>query len=433
MRESAGQVLWALGFAGLGISGPSSPQRVRQRTRSGDGLVELLGEDLVAELQTVFADKHVTARSKPVQLVSALAAEAAALARVVGRDRYQGGLRSPGRLSLRYHPPAEVDAAFANVDARPGDQPARLQLSAAAERAGALLARVAAFTPAATAAGPFDDLVHTLVAQAERRGVWVPEIEIARCGARSALLDVGAVSVGSAVEVGRSRGTVLSFLYWMLRRLLELFVLRMRSEREKEIEILVLRHQLHVLERQVARPQLRPDDRALLAAFSRALPRRVWPSFLVTPATLLRWHRELVSRRWTYPHHRPGRPGTPHDVRELVVRLARENPDWGYRRIQGELLGLGISLAASTVWEILRREGIEPAPRRLESSWAEFLRQAAASILECDFLTVDTVFDGQAEVEIGYIVRSEPWGRGFATEIGAAVIDHTFGFAFEMS
>ena len=200
------------------------------------------------------------------------------------------------------------------------------------------------------------------------------------------------MSVGSAVEVGRCRGTVLSFLYWMLRRLLELFVLRTRSEREKEIEILVLRHQLHVLERQVARPQLRPDDRALLAAFSRALPRRVWPSFLVTPATLLRWHRELVARRWTYPHRRPGRPGTPHDVRELVVRLARENPGWGYRRIQGELLGLGISLAASTVWEILRREGIEPAPRRLESSWAEFLRRQAGSILECDFLTVDTVF-----------------------------------------
>jgi putative transposase len=184
---------------------------------------------------------------------------------------------------------------------------------------------------------------------------------------------------------------VLSFLYWVLRRLLELLVLRMRSEREKEIEIIVLRHQLQLLERQVARPQLRPTDRALLAAFSRALPRRAWASFLVTPATLLRWHRELVARRWTYPHRRPGRPGTPVDVRELVVRLARENPSWGYRRIQGELVGLGVSLAASTVWEILRREGIEPAPRRLESSWAEFLRRQAASILECDFLTVDTL------------------------------------------
>jgi putative transposase len=178
----------------------------------------------------------------------------------------------------------------------------------------------------------------------------------------------------------------------MLRRLLELFVLRLRSEREKEIEILVLRHQLRVLERQVGRAQLQPADRALLAAFSGALPRRAWSSFLVTPATVLRWHRELVARRWTYPHRPPGRPATPVDVRELVVRLARENPGWGYRRIQGELVGLGVSLAASTVWEILRREGIEPAPRRLESSWAEFLRRQAASIFECDFLTVDTVF-----------------------------------------
>jgi putative transposase len=184
----------------------------------------------------------------------------------------------------------------------------------------------------------------------------------------------------------------LSLLYWSLRRLLELIVLRMRSEREKEIEILVLRHQLQVLERQVACPQLRPADRALLAAFSRALPRRAWSSFLVTPTTLLRWHRELVGRRWTYPHRRPGRPATPDDVRTLVLRLARENPSWGYRRIQGELVGLGVSLAASTVWEILRREGIDSAPRRAESSWAEFLRRQAASILEFDFLTVDTVF-----------------------------------------
>ncbi len=185
---------------------------------------------------------------------------------------------------------------------------------------------------------------------------------------------------------------VISLVYWVLRRLLELVVLRLRSEHAKEIEILVLRHQLRVLERQVARPQLHASDRALLAAFSRALPRSAWSSFFVTPATLLRWHRELVARRWTYPHRRPGRPGTPVGVRELVLRLARENPGWGYRRIQGELVGLGIRVAASTVWEILRREGIEPAPRRLESSWREFLRRQAASIIECDFLTVDTVF-----------------------------------------
>ncbi len=155
--------------------------------------------------------------------------------------------------------------------------------------------------------------------------------------------------------MGRSRGVVLSLLYWSLRRLLELLVLRMRAERAKEIEILVLRHQLRLLERQVARPQLRPADRALLAALSRVLPRRAWSSFVVSPATLLRWHREVVARRWTYPHRRPGRPETAFELRELVVRLARENPGWGYRRIQGELVGLGIKLAASTVWTILRQ------------------------------------------------------------------------------
>ena len=190
----------------------------------------------------------------------------------------------------------------------------------------------------------------------------------------------------------RSERIALSFLYWSLRRLLELIALRFRSEREKEIEILLLRHQLRVLERQLARPQLTHADRALLSAFSRMLPRQAWSWFFVTPATLLRWHRELVARCWTYPHRRPGRPATAVEVRELVVRLARENPGWGYRRIQGELVGVGVKLAASTVWTMLREAGIEPAPRRHETSWSEFLRQQAASILECDFLTVDTVF-----------------------------------------
>jgi transposase InsO family protein len=173
---------------------------------------------------------------------------------------------------------------------------------------------------------------------------------------------------------GRRRGTV-SFLYWSLRRLLELVVLCFRSDREKEIEILLLRHQLRVLERQVARPQLTQADRALLAAFSRVLSRRVWRrSAFVTPGTLLRWHRDLVARRWTYPHRRLGRPSTMAEIRELVLRLARENPGWGYRRIHGELVGLGIKLAASTVWTILKEAEIEPAPRRLAPSWSEFLR-----------------------------------------------------------
>jgi putative transposase len=192
---------------------------------------------------------------------------------------------------------------------------------------------------------------------------------------------------------GGSRGVVLLFAYWSLRRLLQLALLRFRSEPAKEIEILLFRHQLRVLERQVARPALTPADRALLAAFSRVLSSQAWKrSLFVTPATVLRWHRELVACRWTYPHRRPGRPPTSADVRELIVRLARENPSWGYRRIQGELVGLGVNLAASTVWAILKAEGIEPAPRRLEQSWAEFLRAQAASILECDFLTVDTLF-----------------------------------------
>jgi putative transposase len=191
---------------------------------------------------------------------------------------------------------------------------------------------------------------------------------------------------------GRSERVVVSLFYWSLRRLLELLVLRRRSEREKEIEILLLRHQLRVLERQVARPQLTQADRALLAALGGVLPPQAWKrSLFVTPATLLRWHRELVARRWTYPHRRPGRPPTPAESRELVVRLARENAGWGYRRIQGELVGLGVKLAASTVWTILREAGIEPAPKRLEQSWTDFLREQAASILECDFLTVDTL------------------------------------------
>src|SRR3954471_14717158 len=112
---------------------------------------------------------------------------------------------------------------------------------------------------------------------------------------------------------------VLSFAYWSLRRLLELVVLRCRSERKKEIEILLLRHQLRVLQRQVARPQLTPADRALLAAFSRVLPRRAWRrSFFVTPATVLRWHRELVARSWTFSHRPSGRPVPPEENRELI-------------------------------------------------------------------------------------------------------------------
>jgi putative transposase len=168
-----------------------------------------------------------------------------------------------------------------------------------------------------------------------------------------------------------------------------LLVLLARSEQRKEVEILLLRHELQVLRRQVARPQLRPADRVVLAALSQALPRV--RSVLVEPATLLRWHRQLVRRRWSYPHP-IGRPPLVTQARQLVLRLAAENPSWGYKRIHGELTGLGFTLSPSTVWNILRRHGIDPAPRRARLSWREFLRQQAAGIVECDFLTVDTLW-----------------------------------------
>jgi len=111
----------------------------------------------------------------------------------------------------------------------------------------------------------------------------------------------------------------------------------------------------------------------------------------VRPETIRRWHRSLLARRWTFPHRPPGRPATGADLRALIVRLARENPGWGYRRIQGELARLGVRIAASTVWSIVQQSGIEPAPRRSSETWREFLRAQASGIVACDFFTVDTV------------------------------------------
>jgi transposase InsO family protein len=175
-------------------------------------------------------------------------------------------------------------------------------------------------------------------------------------------------------------------------RLFELVVLCCRSPRSKELEILVLRHELSIMRRQVKRPQLQEADRLLLAALSRGLPRRAWSAFSVSPRTLLRWHQRLVARRWTYAHRPPGRPRVNREVEALVVRLARDNPSWGYRRIVGELRGLNITVSASSVRAILIRHRLPPAPERDGLSWRLFLRQQASTMLACDFLTVETVW-----------------------------------------
>src|SRR5216683_2639241 len=184
---------------------------------------------------------------------------------------------------------------------------------------------------------------------------------------------------------------LLSFVYLAFSALLQLLMGSRRSEFAKDVELLVLRHQLLVLRRQQPRPSFRAADRAFLAALSRMLQPRGRHGLIVTPQTLLRWHRELVRRRWTQPQRTGGRPPVERRVRELVLRLARENPRWGYPRIAGELLKLGVRVSPSTVRRLLLTAGLTPAPRRSGPSWREFLRQQAASVLACDFFTVETL------------------------------------------
>jgi transposase InsO family protein len=178
----------------------------------------------------------------------------------------------------------------------------------------------------------------------------------------------------------------------MLVRVLGLLALLARSDAAKDVEILTLRHEVAVLRRTNARPALSWLDRAVLSALGRLLPAPLRQLRLVSPRTLMRWHAQLVARRWTYPRRRPGRPPTPPPIRDLVLRMARENPRWGYRRIQGELIGLGHAVAASTVWKILKSAGLDPAPRRSGPTWRQFLSAQAQAILAVDFAHVDTVF-----------------------------------------
>ena len=181
-----------------------------------------------------------------------------------------------------------------------------------------------------------------------------------------------------------------SLPYLLLRQVLGLFRSDERAAAEAELENVVLRHQVAILRRQVKRPIYRAYDKAFLAAASRLLRRDAWDAFLVRPETLLRWHRQLVARKWTKPHRPPGRPAPDPEVRELILRLGRENPGWGYVRIRGELLKLGVRVSATTIATVLRRVGLGPAPRR-GPTWREFLRHQATGMLACDFLTVETI------------------------------------------
>ena len=186
---------------------------------------------------------------------------------------------------------------------------------------------------------------------------------------------------------------IFSVVYLLARALLGCVMVLARREASKDAELLVLRHENAVLRRQISRVRYQPGDRLWLSALSRLIPRRRWGEvFAVSPATLLAWHRRLVTRKWDYANRRrPGRPCTAAAIRKLVIRMATDNPTWGHRRVQGELVKLGHPIAASTVWQILHDAGIGPAPRRTGPTWRQFLNAQARGILAVDFVHVDTV------------------------------------------
>jgi putative transposase len=251
-------------------------------------------------------------------------------------------------------------------------------------------------------AGP--KCVRRLLARPERfesvTAAWMPGSARSGCGckrvgfANSSGSSATATWLGSALLLSCSReGRLLwSLAYLVVRNLFALVWLLARPRRSNELEILVLRHELAMLRRQARQPKLTRADRTLLAALSRSLPRVAWMGFPVKPETLLRWHRQLVARRWKYAQRAPGRPPLEASLRTLILRLGHENPHWGYKRIVGELKGLGITVSATSVRKVLLEEGLQPAPKRSGSSWRTFLRAQSASMLACDFLTVETAF-----------------------------------------
>ncbi len=183
-----------------------------------------------------------------------------------------------------------------------------------------------------------------------------------------------------------------SLLYVTVRALFGLLVRSRWGPDAKDVELLVLRHELEVLRRQVGRPKLRPADRALLAAATSQLPSSARLSLLVTPRTILRWHQSLVKWKWRRYGARAGRPRLTPEIRELVERLARENPQWGYRRICGELAKIGLHASPTSIRRLIAQARLGPAPRRSGPSWRQFLRAQAVSIVACDFLAVETLF-----------------------------------------
>jgi putative transposase len=184
---------------------------------------------------------------------------------------------------------------------------------------------------------------------------------------------------------------LFALVYLLLRRLVQL-VAGSSNHRSSDVEVVVLRLQLKVLKRQVSKPRLRRRDRLFMAAMSRTLPRARWSSFVVSPQTLLRWHRELVRRKWTYARRSAGgRPPICDEVRQLILRIGKENPRWGCLRIRGELAKLGLRVSATKIRTLLRASGLGPAPRRGGPTWGEFLRAQAQGILAFDFFTVETL------------------------------------------